>query len=127
MIDPDYTPGTHLLLDLYGSEAQDSALRLETLLCDAARAAGAHVIATHFKTFEKNGGVTGVVLLAESHISVHTWPELDFMAIDIFMCGAAKPEIARRQIEAALRPLRSEVTVVARGQSYRNQASQPVL
>ena len=38
-----------------------------------------------------NGGVSGVLVLAESHISIHTWPERDFAAVDIFMCGACNP------------------------------------
>ena len=42
-------------------------------------------------TSAPNGGVSGVLVLAESHISIHTWPERDFAAVDIFMCGACNP------------------------------------
>ena len=48
--------------------------------------------------------MTGVVLLAESHISIHTWPENGFAAADIFMCGAAQPQLALEVIEEALQP-----------------------
>jgi len=44
--------------------------------------------------FGEGSGVTGVVLLAESHISIHTWPELKYAAVDIFMCGACDPQRA---------------------------------
>ena len=47
-------------------------------------------------------GVTGVLLLAESHISIHTWPEAGFAAVDIFMCGAARPQVALDIISTAL-------------------------
>jgi S-adenosylmethionine decarboxylase len=59
--------------------------------------------------------VTGVLLLAESHISIHTWPEAGFAAVDIFMCGAARPQLVLERIEAALRPLTKQVRTVERG------------
>ncbi|MCW1933749.1 adenosylmethionine decarboxylase [Pararhodobacter zhoushanensis] len=121
-----YSPGLHLILDLFGAEALTESERLETTLTEAARRAGASVLATQFRAFS-GGGVTGMVLLAESHISIHTWPEMDFAAVDIFMCGAAKPEAARDWIEACLRPKRVVVHRIARGAVQLNQASQPSL
>ena len=88
--------GTHLLADLSGVDA--AALRdcaaLEALLRQAAVTAGAQVLHGHFHSFGQEAGVTGVLLLAESHISIHTWPEAGFAAVDIFMCGAARPQVA---------------------------------
>jgi S-adenosylmethionine decarboxylase len=98
--------GTHVLADLNGIAAEklsDCAL-LETLLRDAAEAAGAHILFSHFHAFGEGQGVTGVVLLAESHITIHTWPECGFAAADIFMCGAAQPELALAVITSALQP-----------------------
>jgi S-adenosylmethionine decarboxylase len=54
----------------------------------------ARVLFSHFHAFGEGQGVTGVVLLAESHITIHTWPECGFAAADIFMCGSAQPELA---------------------------------
>ncbi|NUB45291.1 adenosylmethionine decarboxylase [Fertoebacter nigrum] len=119
----DHLPGTHLLVDLYGAAHLTDAAALERILCDAAGAAGATIIATHFRVFPGAAGVTGMVLLAESHISIHTWPELGFAAVDIFMCGAADADAARMALEAAMAPTRAEVVAVARGQA-RDQRNQ---
>lgn len=96
--------GTHLLADLSGVAAavlRDCAV-LEALLRAAAIDAGAQVLHGHFHSFGVEAGVTGVLLLAESHISIHTWPEAGFAAVDIFMCGAARPQVALDIIATAL-------------------------
>jgi S-adenosylmethionine decarboxylase len=59
--------------------------------------------------------VTGVVLLAESHISIHTWPETGFAAVDIFMCGRAVPGRALECIREGLAPSAVDVRDIARG------------
>ncbi len=97
-----YRPGHHVLVDLYGCRHLDDAPAIEGILRRAATAAGATIIATHFHPFPSPGGVTGMVLLAESHISIHTWPEHGFAAVDIFMCGPAKAEAAMEVIRDAL-------------------------
>ncbi|PCE32483.1 adenosylmethionine decarboxylase [Burkholderia ubonensis] len=101
---PRATLGSHVLADLDGIDAMllRDAARLETVLTDAARRAGARVIGAHFHHFGGEHGVTGVVLLAESHITIHTWPEHGFAAVDAFMCGAARAADAVDAIAAAL-------------------------
>ncbi len=96
--------GTHLLADLSGVAATPlrDCVALESLLRRAASEAGAQVLHGHFHSFGAEAGVTGVLLLAESHISIHTWPEAGFAAVDIFMCGAAKPQAALDMIASAL-------------------------
>jgi S-adenosylmethionine decarboxylase len=118
-------PGWHFFLDMHGAMHLQDAAALEAAMRTAAAAAGARVLSAHLHTFPERGGVTGVLLLAESHISVHTWPELDYAALDIFMCGSADIEAAARALELALAPTSCRVTRTARGQ--RNQASQPAL
>lgn len=80
--------GRHLLLDLYGCDAD--ALNDEPLLrnsiVEVAEIAGATVIETTSHAFIPQG-VTALALLAESHISIHTWPEAGYAAVDIFTCG----------------------------------------
>ncbi|HLJ04876.1 MAG TPA: adenosylmethionine decarboxylase, partial [Acetobacteraceae bacterium] len=79
--------GTHLLLDLWGASNLTDPELIDRALRDAAEAANATILHSHFHHFGPDGGVSGVVVLAESHISIHTWPERDFAAVDIFMCG----------------------------------------
>jgi S-adenosylmethionine decarboxylase len=110
--------GTHLLADLHGvaPELLTDPARLDALLREAALAAGATILHSHFHAFGPGMGVTGVLLLAESHISIHTWPEASFAAADVFMCGASRPQRALEVIEAALRPGARSIRTTDRGQ-----------
>ena len=84
-----FRPSSHGLLDLYGCDSsllRDEAC-LKTLLEHAARAAQATILESRFHTFGGEGGVTGILLLAESHISIHTWPEHGYAAVDLFFCA----------------------------------------
>lgn len=99
-----HAPGRHGLLDLYGCPAEllcDEAL-LRTALETAARQTGATILFSHFHSFGQGQGITGVLLLAESHISIHTWPEHGFAAADIFLCGQLNPAAAAAVLQAAL-------------------------
>ena len=96
--------GTHLLIDLWGATNLGDPAHIDAALREAALVAGATILHSHFHHFSPNGGVSGVVVLAESHISIHTWPERDFAAIDIFMCGACNPYDSIPVLKAAFRP-----------------------
>lgn len=80
--------GTHLLADLTGCSGLDDVARIEAALREAVAAARATLLDVRLHHFGPEQGVTGVALLAESHISIHTWPEHGYAAIDIFLCGA---------------------------------------
>ncbi|HFC8465574.1 adenosylmethionine decarboxylase [Neisseria sp.] len=113
-----HMPGNHGLLDLYGcNEAilKDEG-RLKTALVAAAQAAEATILTEHFYTFGGAGGVTGVLLLAESHISIHTWPEHRFAAIDVFICGGMKLEKVKEILCRELAAERAVWTVAQRGE-----------
>ncbi|MEH6437573.1 adenosylmethionine decarboxylase [Massilia sp. DD77] len=118
MSTPHRPAGIHLLADLAGVEPALllDAAAIDALLREAALAAGARILHSHFHTFGPGMGVTGVLLLAESHISIHTWPEHGFAAADIFMCGEAQPLRALDIIERALSPATRTVRTVERGQ-----------
>ena len=107
--------GTHLLVDLWGAQNLDDPALIDTALRSAAIQAGATILHSHFHHFTPNGGVSGVVVLAESHISIHTWPERKFAAIDLFMCGDCDPHDAIPVLRAAFRPERLDLDEQRRG------------
>ena len=109
--------GTHLIADLHGIAADKlmDVAAIEALMKHAALSAGATIVYSPLHAFGAGQGVTGVVLLAESHISVHTWPELGYAALDIFMCGRADPYQALVVIEAGFMPQSREVQCLSRG------------
>ena len=81
---------------------------------EAAVEAGATVLHTFLHPFQPQG-VSGVVVLAESHISIHTWPEKGVATLDIFMCGKADPKIAALYLSQHFLPLGFEAETVLRG------------
>ncbi len=107
--------GMHLLVDLWGASNLGDPALIDAALRDAAIRAGATILHSHFHHFTPNGGVSGVVVLAESHISIHTWPERNFAAVDIFMCGACNPHDAIPVLQAAFHPERVDLDEQRRG------------
>jgi S-adenosylmethionine decarboxylase len=85
--------GTHLIVDLFGARRLDDLKHVESTLKRCVEVAGATLLHIHLHYFTPNGGVSGVAVLAESHISIHSWPEAGYAALDVFMCGDAKPEL----------------------------------
>lgn len=78
--------GTHLVLELWGCSNLDSAVVVEQALRDIAEATRVTLLDLHVYPFSPMG-VTGVAVLAESHIMIHTWPEHGYAAVDVFTCG----------------------------------------
>ncbi len=111
--------GIHLLLDLWEARYLDDIKRIENAMRQCVEACGATLLHLHLHHFSSSGGVSGVAVLAESHISVHTWPERDYAAFDIFMCGDAQPENAIPVLKRAFYPGRMEVKDVLRGRASR--------
>ena len=107
--------GTHLIIDLHGASRLDDLALMERTLREAVRECGATLLHIHLHHFEPNGGISGVAVLAESHISVHTWPERDYGAFDVFMCGDAQPIRSVAVLERAFRPSRIELHEHLRG------------
>lgn len=101
---PESCYGRHLICELYGASRLDDVDHVTDALERTAEACGATLLETRLHPFEENGGVTGVVLLAESHITVHTWPEHNYAAVDIFLCGHCTPEDGIPVLEEAFAP-----------------------
>lgn len=110
------TIGHHLLVEYHGCDTDvlDDAARIERMMRSAADAAQATVVSATFHRFAPQG-VSGVVVIAESHLSIHTWPEYGYAAVDFYTCGDCRPERAHELIQEALNADRAEVMTVRRG------------
>lgn len=107
--------GTHILLDLWGASNLDSLETIEEAMRECVEQCSATLLHIHLHHFTPNGGVSGVAVLAESHISVHTWPEKGYAAFDVFMCGDSMPENAIVVLKRAFNPRKMEVIEELRG------------
>jgi len=108
--------GRHLIADLHGCSGLDDIALVERALRSGAHAAGATVLEVRLHGFGPGHGVTGMALLAESHISIHSWPEHRYAAVDIFLCGARHDAgLALDAIGALLRPANTTTTIIRRG------------
>ncbi len=96
--------GTHIIIDLWGASRLDELELMEDTLIEAVKQVQATLLHIHLHHFQPNGGISGVAVLAESHISVHTWPERGYAAFDVFTCGDSMPEKAVDVLKAAFNP-----------------------
>jgi S-adenosylmethionine decarboxylase len=113
--DGDRCAGTHLIIDLWDAQHLDDLAYVEATLKDCVAAAGATLLHIHLHHFTPNDGISGVAVLAESHISIHSWPESGYAALDVFMCGDAEPYKAVEVLKRNFRPSRVEVGEHLRG------------
>ncbi|HMK86914.1 MAG TPA: adenosylmethionine decarboxylase [Steroidobacteraceae bacterium] len=108
--------GRHWIVEFYGAAGLADARLLRAALRRAVESAGATLIGLKFHRFGRSGGITGVALLAESHISIHSWPEFDYAALDIFMCGhRSRPEKALAALRESLKPRKVRIRRLCRG------------
>ncbi|WP_417513661.1 adenosylmethionine decarboxylase [Minwuia sp.] len=107
--------GTHLLIDVRDAEGLDDIKLIERAMKKCVEAAGATLLTIDLHHFTPNGGVSGVAILAESHISIHSWPEYGYAALDVFMCGDAQPHKAVPVLKRAFNAGRVDVQEVRRG------------
>jgi S-adenosylmethionine decarboxylase len=84
------TLGRHLLIELYQCDSRviSDVRRIEEIMVEAAKKAKAHIVDVVFHNFNPNG-VSGVVVISESHLTIHTWPEFNFASIDVYTCGSS--------------------------------------
>jgi S-adenosylmethionine decarboxylase len=106
--------GVHLIVDLHGAKRLDDIDHIEATLRRCVEAARATLLHIHLHHFQPSG-VSGVAVLAESHISIHTWPEAGYAALDVFMCGAANPDKCIPVLREAFSAKRVGVNELLRG------------
>lgn len=109
------SPGLHLLIDCWGARHLRDPVAIEAAFRKAVSNSGATLLDIQLHTFGEGAGVTGVAILAESHMSIHTWPEIDYLAMDIFMCGSCDPYAALATLQEIFQPERTEVREHRRG------------
>jgi len=110
--------GRHLIIDLWGASHLDNLPLVEKTLQDVVVACGATLLHIHLHHFTPNGGISGVAVLAESHISIHTWPERQYAALDVFMCGESQPERSIEVLRQAFNPSQVCINQHMRGTVY---------
>ena len=109
--------GRHILAEYYNCDisALDNITFLENCMRDAVEASGATIIDTKFHHFSPHG-VSGVIVIAESHMAIHTWPEYGYAAIDFFTCGdRVDPWKAFDHMNLTLKPLNYSTKEIKRG------------
>jgi S-adenosylmethionine decarboxylase len=108
--------GTHLIVDFFQARYLDDVERIKGALVEAVRVTDATLLHIHLHHFSEVGGVSGAAVLAESHISIHTWPEYGYAALDFFMCGSCNPYLAIPVLRCALAPKNVKVQEFLRGE-----------
>jgi len=106
--------GVHLIVDLHGAQQLDDIEHIEATLRRCVAASRATLLHIHLHHFQPSG-VSGVAVLAESHISIHTWPEAGYAALDVFMCGSADPDACIPVLREAFSAKRVGVDEILRG------------
>jgi S-adenosylmethionine decarboxylase len=109
-------PGKHLLIDFWGAVGLQDADLIEQSMRSAAEACGATVLQVNLHEFGLGCGITGAAILAESHITIHTWPEIEYAALDVFMCGNCDSSKAIEPLKRFFKPVEMRVDEVKRGQ-----------
>lgn len=110
------TLGRHLIAELYGcADARlDDLQGVRNSMLRAAEIVGATVVGETFHRFAPQG-VSGTVVIAESHLSIHTWPERGYVSIDIYTCGGLDPHLGLRHLAVAFAAQSTRTHEVVRG------------
>ncbi len=111
------TEGKHIIMDVSGCKPNllNNLTFLKKLLVEAAERANATILNVAFHHFTPQG-VSGVVVISESHLSIHTWPEYGYAALDFYTCGVTDPKAACQFVADTLGANHIQVTVVSRGE-----------
>lgn len=108
--------GQHVIIELWGcNNSINDADQVRTAMVDAVNAANATLLSLNVHTFSPHG-VTGVAVLSESHLSVHSWPEYGYVAADVFTCGeTTDPRAAAEVLREAFGASRVDLKELTRG------------
>ena len=110
--------GRHILAEFFDCDPEilNDTQRIENYMKRAALECGATIVSSTFHTFNPHG-VSGVVVIAESHLAIHTWPEYRYAAIDVFTCGeTVDPVIATEVLKEYLKAQKISTVQINRGE-----------
>ncbi len=107
--------GIHLIIEVWRARYLNSLPQIKKILQESVKACGATLLKINLHKFTPSGGISGVGILKESHISVHTWPEYKYAALDIFVCGTIDPHKAIPIIKKGFMPEKIQVMEIKRG------------
>ena len=107
--------GIHLIVELWKASNLSSLPKIKKALQESVKACGATLLKIDLHKFNPQGGVSGVAIIAESHISIHSWPEYKYAAIDIFVCGDVDPYRAIPVLKKQFKPAKVQIMEIKRG------------
>jgi len=107
--------GIHLIVDFWNGKKIEDPKKIKKILFEAAKESNNTPLEITIHKFLPHG-ITGVILLAESHIAIHAWPELNYLAIDVFTCGEkTMPYLALKYLKKVFQPKRIDIKELKRG------------
>jgi len=115
--------GRHILAEFFDcdNDILDDTEKIELIMKRAAIECGATIISSTFHEFNPHG-VSGVVVIAESHLAIHTWPEYGYAAVDVFTCGeTVDPAVAKTVIQEHLDAQDAKMVQINRGELKTNR------
>lgn len=107
--------GTHLIVELWNGRNFSSLPKIRMILKDSVKVCGATLLKINLHKFSSTGGISGVAIIKESHLSIHTWPEYKYAAVDIFVCGDVDPYKAIPTLKKGFRPDKIQIAELKRG------------
>lgn len=107
--------GIHLIAEFWGGKIIEDAKKIKDILLKTAKVSHNTLLSVKIHKFSPQG-ITGFILLAESHIAIHTWPEMNYVAIDIFSCGTkGEPRKGLKYLKKVFQPKKVQVREIKRG------------
>ena len=107
--------GVHLVIELWDATNLNSLSKIQQIFEDAIDAIGATLLKIDLHKFSPSDGISGVAIIQESHLSIHTWPEYNYAAFDIFVCGNVDPYKAIPVLRQGFQPGKLQVSEIKRG------------
>lgn len=107
--------GIHLVVELWKAKNLISIPKIRTILIDSVNACGATLLKIELHKYSPSGGISGIAIIQESHISIHSWPEYQYAAVDIFVCGDVNPYRAMPILTEGFKTKDVQVMEIKRG------------